>query len=424
MTLNTKEVLNFIKEAKRVTGNKATFTDFDYIFITPMSDNKIILECVNKDNQTIETILDCVDPLITNINFFEFEKFIKSSKSENITITKDKFIDDAREQDFIFQELDKVDTIEQQIKKDIVVHGAIKDIDLTININTQIVDNVDKNNPKYELNGMLIDFKNGKLVSTNTRALTVQDITIPEELKGLSNAIIPKNMLFDTMQLIKINNKFLVFKNGNNTFKTDFISGKYPDYQRIMLDDNSQYSIKIKFNFDDIKEHIKKHNGTVLFEFANNTLTPILIHGENETRLKSINCMYPSDTIFKIAFNSELMKIINYNNIEMIVRNPNSPFKIRESGSDTERIIMPVILGKDAYFDVRKIKNDFMQDSSNFIYNTKKQVIKKVTKKLSLPNGEQKRILQLESELENLQSEVERLKAIISQRATYYKNVA
>jgi hypothetical protein len=134
--------------------------------------------------------------------------------------------------------------------------------------------------------------------------------------------------------------------------------------------------------------------------------------------------MYPSDTIFKIAFNSELMKIINYNNIEMIVRNYNSPFRIREAGSDTGRIIMPVMLYRDAYFDVRKIKNDFMQDSSNFIYNTKKQVIKKVTKKLSLPNGEQKRILQLESELENLQSEVERLKAIISQRATYYKNVA
>jgi hypothetical protein len=373
--------------------------------------------------QTIETVLDCADPIITNINFFEFEKFIKSSKSENITITKDKFIDDDREQDFVFQELDKVDTIEEQIKKDIAIHGAIKDIDLTININNQIIDTVDKNNPKYELNGMLIDFKNGKLVSTNTRALTVQDITIPEEFKSLNNAIVPKNMLFDTMQLMKINDKILVFKNGNNTFKTDFINGKYPDYQRIMLDDNSQDNIKIKFNFDDIKEHIKKHNGTVLFEFINNTLTPILIHGENETRLKSINCHYPSNTIFKIAFNSELMKIINYNDIEMIVRNHNSPFKIRESGSDTERIIMPVILYQGAYFDVRKIKNDFMQDSSNFIYNTKKEVIKKVTKKLSLSTGEQKRILELESEVENLQSEVERLKAIISQRATYYKNV-
>jgi peptidoglycan hydrolase CwlO-like protein len=51
-------------------------------------------------------------------------------------------------------------------------------------------------------------------------------------------------------------------------------------------------------------------------------------------------------------------------------------------------------------------------------------VIKKVVKKVSLPTGEQKRILQLESEVENLQSEVERLKAIISQRAAYYKNVA
>jgi len=257
MTLNTKEVLNFIKEAKRVTGNKATGTYFDFIFITPMSDNKIILECVNKDNQTIETVFECVDPIITNINFFEFEKFIKSSKSEYITITQNKFIDDVREQDLIFQQIDKVETIEQQIKKDIIIHGAIKDIDFTININTQIVDTVDKNNPKYELNGMLIDFKNGKLVSTNTRALTVQDITIPEELKNLNNAIIPKNMLFDTMQLTKINDNILVFKNGNNTFKTKLINGRYPDYQRIILDDNSQDNIKIKFNFDDIKEHIK-----------------------------------------------------------------------------------------------------------------------------------------------------------------------
>ena len=76
MTLNTKEVLNFIKDAKRITGNKATFTHYDFIFTTPIDDNKIILECVNKNMQTIETILDCVDPIITNINFFEFEKFI------------------------------------------------------------------------------------------------------------------------------------------------------------------------------------------------------------------------------------------------------------------------------------------------------------------------------------------------------------
>jgi hypothetical protein len=231
-------------------------------------------------------------------------------------------------------------------------------------------------------------------------------------------------MLFDTMQLTKINDKTLVFKNGNNTFKTKLIDGRYPDYQRIMLDDNSQDNIKIKFNFDDIKENVKKHNGTVLFEFVNNALAPILLNGDKETRLKSINCNYPSDTLFKIAFNSELMKIINYNDMEIIIRNYNSPFKIREAGSDTERIIMPVMLDKDAYFDVRKIKNDFMQDSSNFTYNTKKEVIRKVTKKLSLPTVEQKRILQLESEVESLQSEVERLKAIISQRAAYYKNVA
>jgi len=99
---------------------------------------------------------------------------------------------------------------------------------------------IDTNNPKFELNGALINIKNGStdLVGTDTRRLAIANIdsTNSEEL----SIIVPKKAILEIQKLFldQINIFFdetnLIISNDNYFFYTRLINGKYPDYQRIV----------------------------------------------------------------------------------------------------------------------------------------------------------------------------------------------
>ncbi len=109
-----------------------------------------------------------------------------------------------------------------------------------INSIKKITPAIDNNNPKFELNGALIDIKSDKInfVSTDTRRLAVS------YLQNMSNEvnqlIIPKKAIIEIQKLfldeIKIayDNTNLVISNSKTKFFTKLINGKFPDYERII----------------------------------------------------------------------------------------------------------------------------------------------------------------------------------------------
>jgi len=109
---------------------------------------------------------------------------------------------------------------------------------------------IDTNNPKYELNGALINIKTDKtdLVGTDTRRLAIATIDNSSD-KELS-LIIPKKAILEIQKLffeqidIYYDKTNLVISNSNYLFFSRLINGKFPDYERI-IPQKLKYEIKL-----------------------------------------------------------------------------------------------------------------------------------------------------------------------------------
>ncbi len=99
---------------------------------------------------------------------------------------------------------------------------------------------IDTNNPKFELNGALINIKEEQtdLVGTDTRRLAVATIENKSD-KELS-IIVPKKAILEIQKLfldqitIYYDETNLIITNENHYFYTRLINGKFPDYERII----------------------------------------------------------------------------------------------------------------------------------------------------------------------------------------------
>jgi len=99
---------------------------------------------------------------------------------------------------------------------------------------------IDTNNPKYELNGALINIKSDRtdLVGTDTKRLAIATIKNSSD-KELS-LIIPKKAILEIQKLffeqidIYYDETNLVISNRNYLFFSRLINGKFPDYERII----------------------------------------------------------------------------------------------------------------------------------------------------------------------------------------------
>lgn len=125
----------------------------------------------------------------------------------------------------------------------------------------KILPAIDNNNPKYELNGALLDISEEgiNIVATDTKRLAIANIenTSSEKL----SIIIPKKAIgelqklyFDDIELYFDQNTLIV-KSSNFEFFTKLINGKFPDYQRIIPKDSEQ---KIILSREKIIEAIKQ----------------------------------------------------------------------------------------------------------------------------------------------------------------------
>jgi len=120
---------------------------------------------------------------------------------------------------------------------------------------------IDSNNPKYELNGALIDIKKDKInfVATDTRRLAIasskqnadKEIAIIIPKKAISEM---QKLFFDEMNIYYDENTMLV-KSENFTFFTKLINGKFPDYQRIIPAEKKH---ELTLNRDKMIDHLKQ----------------------------------------------------------------------------------------------------------------------------------------------------------------------
>lgn len=212
---------------------------------------------------------------------------------------------------------------------------------------------IDNNNPKFELNGALIDIKNSKInfVATDTRRLAVshlENITNKE-----AKIIIPKKAIIEIQKLffddieISYDETYLIITAENKQFFTKLINGKYPDYERI-IPNSLKYNIEV--SKDVLIESIKlvtSLSPNLRLTFSSNSILFESIDDETESKTK-IDIDLPLEDSFVIAANNkyllDFLSMTKNEKIKVGFNESNLPFYLEDNKFFT--IVMPIILEK------------------------------------------------------------------------------
>ena len=145
-------------------------------------------------------------------------------------------------------------TIENKPKFEINSNTLVRSI-------KKIAPAIDSNNPKFELNGSLIDIKDNSihLVATDTKRLAI--MKIEQATEHNFSLIIPKKaigeiqkLFFDDIEIFYDENT-LIAQSSHFMFYTKLINGKFPDYARI-IPKSKNFSINL--NRESMIESIKQ----------------------------------------------------------------------------------------------------------------------------------------------------------------------
>ena len=210
---------------------------------------------------------------------------------------------------------------------------------------------IDTNNPKFELNGALINIKNGAtdLVGTDTRRLAIA--TIPGNNSEELSLIVPKKAILEIQKLfldqidIFFDETNLIITNENYYFYTRLINGKFPDYQRIIpATTKHQVTLPKKEMIDAIKmittisQEIKMTllSDTIIF----NSLSADNVEAKTELELNT-----GLNDKFELSFNSkyilDFISQTNKNEFVIEFNEPSLPFIVKDDNFIT--IIMPIV---------------------------------------------------------------------------------
>ena len=216
----------------------------------------------------------------------------------------------------------------------------------------KITPSIDNNNPKYELNGALLDIKEDSInfASTDTRRLAVVNIQ-NQNNKELS-IIIPKKAIIEIQKLffdqieIYYDDTNLIIKSNQYTFFTKLINGKFPEYSRIIPKEINQSLILPKASMIDAIKQITIISTDIKLTFTSNSIIFEGLSDDNIEAKTEINFSTNFEVPFSIAINSRYLLdfLSNINSLEFTIglNEPNLPFILSDGNFKT--IIMPIVI--------------------------------------------------------------------------------
>ena len=210
---------------------------------------------------------------------------------------------------------------------------------------------IDNNNPKYELNGALLDIKENetKIVGTDTRRLAIE--TLNNQSEQAFSLIIPKKAILEIQKLfidninIYYDDTNLIIQNENYYFFARLINGNYPDYRRIVP---THSNIEITLPKKEMLEAIKMIT-TISQEIKINFLSDKLIFNS----LTADNVEAKTELLLPTGINEEFELNVNSRYLldfitqvdeatfKIALNEPTLPFVLKDKEFIT--VIMPII---------------------------------------------------------------------------------
>jgi len=216
----------------------------------------------------------------------------------------------------------------------------------------KITPSTDTNNPKFELNGALIDIKNDGInfVSTDTRRLAIVHVTNTNETE--LSIIVPKKAIIEIQKLffnnieIFYDETYLIIKSEQYLFFTKLINGKFPDYTRIIPKEISRTLMLPKAQMIDAIKQITTISNDLKVTFNQNAIEFESLSDDNIEAKTEIEFPTGFETPFMLAVNSRYILdfIGQTKNSEFAIglNDANMPFVLSDENFKT--IVMPIVI--------------------------------------------------------------------------------
>jgi len=246
---------------------------------------------------------------------------------------------------FSYNEFPEFPSYEGKSRISIESHSLIESL-------KKITPAIDTNNPKFELNGALIDIKQDciNFASTDTRRLAI--VNIENQSDNELSIILPKKaiveiqkLFFDNIELYYDDNN-LIIHSEQYTFFTKLINGKFPEYSRIIPKEISNTLVLPKAIMIDSIKQITTISTDVKITFLNNFITFESLSDDNIEAKTEISYNTNFTEEFVIAINSkyllDFLNSINSSEFSIGLNEGNLPFLLIDNNFKT--VVMPIVI--------------------------------------------------------------------------------
>ncbi|MCW8896291.1 MAG: DNA polymerase III subunit beta [Sulfurimonas sp.] len=246
---------------------------------------------------------------------------------------------------FAYNEFPEFPTYEGKPRISIDSHSLIESL-------KKITPSIDTNNPKFELNGALIDIKQDSInfASTDTRRLAV--VNIPNHNSSELSIIVPKKAIIEIQKLffddieLYYDETSLIIHSNQYTFFTKLINGKFPEYSRIIPKEIANNLILPKAIMIESLKQITTISTDVKITFLNDLITFESLSDDNIEAKTEINCQTGFSSPFVIAINSkyllDFLNSINSSEFTIGLNEGNLPFILSDENFRT--VVMPIVI--------------------------------------------------------------------------------
>ena len=218
---------------------------------------------------------------------------------------------------------------------------------------------------RYFLNGLYFNITKEEnnsivtLVGTDGHRLAKFSHHIEDNIDQVSGVIIPKKTIYELSKLlseidkdvlISISSNKIVFTIGKIIFISKLIDGSFPDYKRVIPNDNSNI-LKINRELllsavDRVSTIANEKSPVIKFKLLQNVLNLNTINNESSTASEDLKINYNGDDI-EIGFNSKyIMDIVNNledDEITINLKDNTSPIiALENSNSNLVYVLMPM----------------------------------------------------------------------------------
>ena len=218
---------------------------------------------------------------------------------------------------------------------------------------------------RYFLNGIYLhkkiinesDFLS--LVATDGHRLAKIDLNYPNGLIDLPGIIIPKKTINELSKLlsdinedviINVDPNKIIFFIGKTTLISKLIDGNFPDYQRVIPQNNNKMLLADRQKFSEAVDRVStitsEKSRAIKFRLLDNLINMTSTDSENGTATEDITVEYKGEEV-EIGFNSKyILEMINQLDNDKLIfefNDTNSPLIIKESSNnDLLYVLMPM----------------------------------------------------------------------------------